>query len=210
MVSFRSIFGCCGSTNIKEVNLAILSIVKFPNPILRQKSQEVVEFNSELRTFVNDMIDTMYDAPGVGLAAIQVGKPIRVLVLDADYRIELTETGLPPRFINKNPRVFVNPAISFRGAREISYEEGCLSVPGVSEKVIRSEEIGIVYQDIQGIKKEETATGFLAVILQHEIDHLNGKLFVDRLTSSKKETIVAQYKKGLLRVKGHSRYKVEL
>jgi peptide deformylase len=190
--------------------MAILSILKFPNPLLRKKSEKVTLFDSQLKKLAHDMIDTMYDAPGVGLAAIQIGQPLRLLVLDSDYSIEPTAEGLPPRLINKNPKIFVNPVVLYKDSKEVIFEEGCLSVPGVNEEVKRAESIVLSYQSIDGEVCELNATGFLSVIIQHEIDHLDGRLFVDRLGATKRELIVSKYKKGTLKTKSRNRYKVEL
>ncbi len=189
--------------------MAILPIKTFPDPILRQKAKTVSVFDQELSELGSDMLDTMYDAPGVGLAANQIGKAIKLLVIDADFSLESTGEGFPPIINNKNPRIFVNPKL-IKKSGEISYEEGCLSVPGVNELVKRAENISIHYQDLSGATQTLDAQGFLAVVLQHEMDHLDGHLFLDRLGAAKKSLTVSRYKKGTLRTKSRDRLKVEL
>lgn len=188
--------------------MALLPILEFPDPRLRVKAKPVTDFDASLEKLARDMLDTMYDAPGVGLAAIQVGQAIRMLVLDARFSLEEGPDGTVIRQ-NEEPQVFVNPVLVSKDGK-IKWEEGCLSVPGVTEEVDRSEHIVVKYQDLRGVEKELEAKGFLAVILQHEMDHLEGRLFVDRLSAVKKSVITNKIKKGTLRPKGKDRMKVEL
>ncbi|MEA3292398.1 MAG: peptide deformylase [Pseudomonadota bacterium] len=155
--------------------MALLNILVYPDPRLRQKAKPVERFDDELRRLVEEMAETMYAAPGIGLAAVQVNVPQRVLVLD------LSE--------EKNDlKVFVNPEIEDRdGTEEI--EEGCLSVPGVYASVPRADWIKLKAQDIDGKPLELEAEGLLAVCIQHEIDHLDGKMFVDYLSRLKQDRI---------------------
>ena len=140
------------------------------------KAKPVTDFDAALEKLAKDMLDTMYAAPGVGLAAIQVGKPLRLLVLDSHFSVEEGPDGaLIP--IDEQPLIFINPVILSKDGK-IQWEEGCLSVPGVSEIVERSEHVVVRYQSLTGEEKELEARGFLAVILQHEMDHLEGRLFV--------------------------------
>lgn len=155
--------------------MALLNILIYPDPRLRQKAKPVERFDDELRRLVEEMAETMYAAPGIGLAAVQVNVPQRVLVLD------LSE--------EKNDlKVFVNPEIEDRdGTEEI--EEGCLSVPGVYASVPRADWIKLKAQDADGKPFELEAEGLLAVCIQHEIDHLDGKMFVDYLSRLKQDRI---------------------
>lgn len=166
--------------------MAVLEILTYPNPILKEKCLPVSEINDELRTFLNDMVETMYLNAGIGLAAIQVGRPIRAIVVD----IGEDENG------NKGSKVFkfLNPEITEQEGK-IKYEEGCLSVPGIREDVIRAEKIKLKALDETGSPIELIATGLLAICIQHETDHLNGILFVDRLSRIRKELIKGKLKK---------------
>ena len=151
--------------------MAIRDILVYPDKRLRQRAEPVIEFNKELRTLVADMAETMYAAPGIGLAAVQVNVPLRVVVMDlSEERDDL--------------RVFVNPEIkALEGTQE--YEEGCLSVPGVFATVERVERVRIRAMDVDGKPFEEDADGLLSVCIQHEVDHLDGKVFVDYLSRIK-------------------------
>lgn len=191
--------------------MAILTVRTFPDPVLRQKTGLVTDFGPELEKLAGDMLETMYAAPGVGLAANQVGVPLRLLVCDADFRLESAGGGDDGPVIvrDKNPRVYVNARL-IEGEGNQLFSEGCLSVPGVNEEVKRFERIRIAYQDLKGGHHDTEVLGFLAVILQHEIDHLDGRLFLDRLSSMKKSMLVAKLKKGKIAPRGHSRLKVEL
>lgn len=155
--------------------MALLEILVYPDPRLRQRATPVAEVDDEIRRLVDDMAETMYQAPGIGLAAIQVNVPKRVIVIDiSEDRRDL--------------RVFINPEITHRlGEQQI--EEGCLSVPGVYAPVSRSEEVTVRALDRNGDPFEVTAHGLLAVCIQHEIDHLDGKVFVDRLSRLKQDRI---------------------
>ncbi|MGD8843464.1 MAG: peptide deformylase [Gammaproteobacteria bacterium] len=155
--------------------MAILEILHFPDPRLRQRAAEVDEVNDELRRLIDDMFETMYQAPGIGLAATQVNVHKRVVVIDISKEQD-------------DPRVFINPQIVvLDGVEEM--EEGCLSVPGVYEKVQRAERIRVRALDREGQAFELDAEGLLAVCIQHEIDHLDGKLFVDYLSQLKRQRI---------------------
>lgn len=156
--------------------MAKLNILEFPDPRLRVQAKDVVTFDDTLRRLAEDMLETMYAAPGIGLAAIQVNVPLRLLVLDVSEQQD-------------QPQVFVNPQISSRSDELRSYEEGCLSVPGFHEKVERPARIHIKALDLKGQPFELEADGLLAVCLQHEIDHLDGKLFVDYVSRLKRDRI---------------------
>lgn len=155
--------------------MAILDILNFPDPRLRNKAKPVKEVDSKIRKLVDDMFETMYEAPGIGLAAIQVNVPLRVITID------ITEE-------REEPLVLINPEILQKDGSE-EMKEGCLSVPGYFENVKRAEKIRFKALDRDGNSYEMDADGLLAVCVQHEIDHLDGKLFVDYLSSLKRQRI---------------------
>ncbi|MBN9136461.1 MAG: peptide deformylase, partial [Phyllobacterium sp.] len=155
--------------------MSIKPLVILPDPLLRQVSKPVERFDADLRKFSNDMLDTMYDAPGIGLAAIQVAEPLRMLVID------LAKEDEP-----KAPQVFINPEILSSSTERNIYEEGCLSIPDYYAEVERPAKVRVAYFDIEGKKHEIEADGLLATCLQHEIDHLNGVLFIDYISRLKR------------------------
>jgi len=169
--------------------MAIRTIVEVPDPLLRQKSTPVETVDDELRALIADMFETMYEAPGIGLAAIQVGVPKRVLVIDLQEPKE--EGGEPVR----DPRVFINPEILEESDQEVPYTEGCLSVPDQYAEVDRPDRIKARWLDENGKKQEETIEGLLATCLQHEMDHLEGILFIDHLSRLKREMILKKLAK---------------
>ncbi len=169
--------------------MAILPIVEVPDPRLRQISAPVEEVTDEVRRLVADMFETMYAAPGIGLAAIQVGVPRRILVIDLQEPEQ--EGGDPVR----DPRVFINPEILGNSDRDVPYSEGCLSVPDQYAEVERPDRIRARWLDEQGGSHEEEIEGLLAVCLQHEIDHLNGILFIDHLSRLKREMVLRKLAK---------------
>lgn len=155
--------------------MALLNILHFPDPRLRTVAKPVTEFDAELRKLVSDMFETMYEAPGIGLAATQVDRHIRLLVLDVSEG-------------RNRPRCLINPQIIEADGEE-EMDEGCLSVPGYYEKVRRAEHIRVRAQDENGQTSEFEAEGLEAVCIQHEMDHLEGKLFVDYLSNLKRNRI---------------------
>ena len=155
--------------------MAILTILEFPDPRLRRKASPVETVDDDLRTLIDDMFETMYQAPGIGLAATQVDVHRRLLV--ADVTVE-----------KNDPKVLINPEILAKDGVAVS-EEGCLSVPGYYEEVERAEHIRVRYLDRDGKPVEEDMEGLLAICVQHEIDHLDGKLFVDYLSETKRQRI---------------------
>lgn len=169
--------------------MAILPIVEVPDPRLRQISQPVEGVDDDLRQLIDDMFETMYAAPGIGLAAIQVGVPKRVLVIDLQEPEE--EGGDPVR----DPRVFVNPEIVAESDNEVPYNEGCLSVPEQYAEVDRPDRIRARWLDRDGVAHDEEIEGLLAVCLQHEMDHLNGILFIDHLSRLKREMLLKKLAK---------------
>jgi peptide deformylase len=191
--------------------MAILNVIEFPDSRLRSKCTEVTGFDKQLSALAQDMLETMYDAPGVGLAAIQVGHPIRMFVLDCQYSISGDEddTESPREYLNKSPLVIVNPHILPQGG-EVLFREGCLSVPGVYEDVKRYEKIHLKYQDLKGKACELEANGLLAIALQHETDHLDGRLFIDRLSVAKRTMAKSKMAKHKASSSKRSRLHVEL
>ena len=164
--------------------MAIKKILTIPNPILREKSSPVKEVNSEIKDILKDMLETMYNAPGIGLAAIQIGVPKRLVVMDISKEPE-----------KKNPMFFVNPEIISKSEELSTYEEGCLSIPNQFAKIQRSNFCKVKFLDFNGEKKEIKAEGLLSTCIQHEVDHLNGILFIDYLSKLRKDMIVKKASK---------------
>lgn len=162
--------------------MAILPIVQFPNPVLATNCQPVQEINDQIRRLAADMGETMYKAPGVGLAAPQVGEPVRMVVLDVSEEKNSLMT-------------LINPVITQRSQEQETGEEGCLSLPGIWEKVSRSSEITVKYTDLEGQEQELHADGLLAICIQHELDHLDGTVFIDHLSRLKYDRACAKLKK---------------
>jgi peptide deformylase len=169
--------------------MAILPIVEVPDPRLRQISSPVEKVDADVRALVADMFETMYAAPGIGLAAIQVGVARRILVIDLQEPEE--EGGEPVR----DPRVFINPEILEHSDRDVPYTEGCLSVPDQYAEVDRPDRIRARWLDLDGKAHEEEIEGLLATCLQHELDHLEGILFIDHLSRLKREMILKKLTK---------------
>ena len=171
--------------------MAIKKILTEPDPFLRQKSHEVDKVDNETRKLMDDMLDTMYAAPGIGLAAIQIGVPKRIIVID------LSKEEV------KKPLYFVNPKIILKSDNKSTYEEGCLSVPGQFAEIDRPDQCHLTYLDYSGQQQELKTEGLLATCIQHEIDHLEGILFIDYLSKLKKSFIVkklSKQKKSLERI----------
>lgn len=172
--------------------MAIRRIYETPDPVLRQISSPVDTFDDELRELVVDMFETMYAAPGIGLAAVQVGEPIRLLVIDLQ---EPQDPEDPESPVVKDPRVFINPEVLWHSDSEVPYTEGCLSVPEQYAEVMRPDRIRARWQDERGKVYEEEIDGLLAVCLQHEMDHLNGVLFIDHLSRLKRDMVLKKLAK---------------
>jgi peptide deformylase len=168
--------------------MALREIIKLPDPRLRLVSKPVKDIDDELRGLVADMFETMYAAPGIGLAAIQVGIPQRVVTLDLAKKEE-------PR----KPEVVINPEILWTSEERNTYEEGCLSIPELYEEVERPAQVKVRYTDLEGHPHEVEANGLLATCLQHEIDHLNGVLFIDHLSRLKRDRIIKKFTKAAKR-----------
>ena len=166
--------------------MAILKIVQYPSSILKKKTRPVTEFNDEtFQSLLKNMAETMYGAPGVGLAANQVAVSLRAAVIDTTWK---EEDG------NKELRIFINPEIVEK-QDPFKFEEGCLSLPGVSATINRFKKVTVKYYDPAGKKKTLKAEGLLAIALQHETDHLDGKLYIDHLSPLKREMVLAKFKK---------------
>jgi len=167
-------------------------IIIEPDPILRKKSESLEKVDDEIRELLDDMLETMYAAPGIGLAAVQVGILKRIIVIDISKDKE-----------KKNPLFLINPEIISRSKKTSVYEEGCLSLPGHFAEIERPAECQIKFVDYNGKEKELIANGLLATCIQHEVDHLNGVLFIDYLSKLKKDMIVKKlikHKKELNKV----------
>lgn len=176
-----------------------LPILKYPDPVLSKKASPVTEFTPDLENLVKDMLFTMYHAPGIGLAAPQVGQSIRLFVLDVDYERETITNASGEdevRMSDFNPMVFINPVITGTSGTT-TFEEGCLSVPGVYEEVKRHKSIHVKFQNLKGETQEIEADDMLAICIQHENDHLDGVVFIERLSNLKKNF----YKKKLVKEK---------
>src|SRR5690349_2020196 len=172
--------------------MAIRPIFETPDPVLRQISKPVERFDDELKVLIADMFETMYHAPGIGLAAVQVGVPIRLLVMDLQEPENPDDPESPPV---KAPRVFINPEIVWHSDMEVPYTEGCLSVPDQYAEVMRPERIRATWQDADGQAHEAEMDGLLAVCLQHEMDHLEGVLFIDHLSRLKRDMVLKKLAK---------------
>ena len=164
--------------------MAIREILVVPNPVLKQVSTSVEVVTDELRVLMDDMLETMYAAPGIGLAAIQIGVPKRVIVMDLARDEEAPQ-----------PRYYVNPEILWASEETAPYEEGCLSVPEIYDEVERPAKVKLRYLNYQGEQIEEDAEGLFAVCIQHEMDHLDGVLFIDHLSRLKREQAIKKVKK---------------
>ena len=169
--------------------MTILRILETPDPVLRQISTSVETVDDDTRTLIADMFETMYDAPGIGLAAVQVGVPKRLLVMDLGEPAE--EGGEPV----KEPRVFINPEILSHSDDDVPYSEGCLSVPDQYAEVFRPDRIRARWLDEHGASHEQDLDGLLAVCLQHEMDHLEGVLFIDHLSKLKRDMVLKKLAK---------------
>ncbi len=164
--------------------MSIRPLIILPDPILREVSKPVPQVDATVRKLSADMLETMYDAPGIGLAAIQIGEPLRMLVID------LAKEGEP-----RDARVFINPEILTSSDERSTYEEGCLSIPEYYAEVERPASIRVRYVDADGRQQEMDADGLMATCLQHEIDHLNGVLFIDHISKLKRDMVVKKFKK---------------
>ncbi|WJR77937.1 peptide deformylase [Bradyrhizobium sp. NP1] len=172
--------------------MAIREIIILPDKQLRLVSKPVEKVTPEIRRLADDMFETMYAAPGIGLAAIQIAEPLRLITMDLAKRDENGET-------TPQPRVFINPEILARSEEMSVYEEGCLSIPEYYEEVERPAKVRVRYTDLDGKVHEEDAEGLYATCIQHEIDHLNGVLFVDYLSKLKRDRVLKKFTKAAKR-----------
>ena len=170
--------------------MAIRSIIEVPDPRLREISKPVERLDAELQTLIDDMFETMYDAPGIGLAAIQVGVPLRLLVIDLQESAEDSDEPGP-----RNPRVFINPEFSDPSEDLRVYTEGCLSIPDQYADVERPDTIRAKWLDREGKAHDELLDGLLATCLQHEVDHLDGIVFTDHLSRMKRDMVLKKLEK---------------
>jgi peptide deformylase len=164
--------------------MAVRKIIIIPDPQLRLASAPVATIDKAVRALADDMLETMYDAPGIGLAAIQIGAPHRMVTIDLAKKDE-----------PKDPMIFINPEILSSSEETSTYEEGCLSIPEYYEEVERPASVRLRYMDIAGKTHEIDAEGLLATCVQHEIDHLNGKLFIDYLSKLKRDRVMTKFRK---------------
>ena len=165
--------------------MAIRDILIIPEKKLRLKSEPIKAFDKPLRALVDDMFETMYEAPGIGLAAIQIGEPVRVITIDVAKKDD-----------PKEPQVFINPEIVWSSEETSTYEEGCLSIPEYYEEVERPAQVRVKYVDADGKAHEIEADGLLATCLQHEIDHINGVLFIDHISKLKRDMVIKKFTKA--------------
>ncbi|MEL6921752.1 MAG: peptide deformylase [Pseudomonadota bacterium] len=173
--------------------MTIRPLVLIPDPILRDVSKPVEHFDAQLKRLADEMLETMYDAPGIGLAAIQVAEPIRMLICDVAGKDE-----------ERDPHIFINPEIVASSDERSTYEEGCLSIPDYYADVERPASVTVKYQAIDGEPKEMVAEGMMATCLQHELDHLDGTLFIDHISKLKREMVIKRFKK-LAKQRGSTR-----
>ena len=164
--------------------MAIHEILVIPDKRLREVSRPVEQITDEVRMLVRDMYETMYDAPGIGLAAIQIGVPLRVVTTDCS-----------PRDEDAQPLTLINPEILELSGEDLPYEEGCLSIPDYYDEVVRPAIARVRYMDLEGQTHEIEASGLLSTCIQHELDHLDGKLFIDYLSMLKRTRVINRFKK---------------
>ncbi len=172
--------------------MALREIIILPDKRLRLVSKRVDKITPEIRKLVDDMFETMYEAPGIGLAAIQVAEPVRLITMDLAKKDENGET-------KREPRVFINAEILSSSEDRSVYEEGCLSIPEYYEEVERPARVRLRYTDLDGKVHEEDAEGLFATCIQHEIDHLNGVLFIDYLSKLKRDRVLKKFEKAAKR-----------
>jgi len=165
--------------------MAVRDIIILPDKRLRLKSELVKRIDAGIRKLVDDMFATMYEAPGIGLAAIQVGVPQRVVVMDLSKKEDVHK-----------PQVFINPEVTWTSEEKASYEEGCLSIPEYYEEVERPERVKVKYLDLDGTAHEIEAKGLFATCIQHEVDHTNGVLFIDHISKLKRDRVTKKFIKA--------------
>ena len=166
-------------------------IITLPDPLLRKSSASVERVDDELRILMDDMLETMYDAPGIGLAAVQIAIPRRLIVMDVAYRESDEEGNEAP----KEPICMVNPEIVAQSDEMSVYEEGCLSIPEFYAEVERPAKVTVRYVDREGEERTRECEDILATVVQHEVDHLNGKLFIDYISRLKRDRVIKKFVK---------------
>jgi peptide deformylase len=171
--------------------MAVRDILIIPDKRLRLKSESVKTVDKTVRALIDDMFETMYAAPGIGLAAIQIGVPQRVVIMDLAKKDE-----------PKQPQVFINPEVVWASDEKATYEEGCLSIPEYYEEVERPRSVKVKYLDLDLKPQELEADGLLATCLQHEIDHINGVLFIDHISKLKRDMVMKKFKKAAKKTEG--------
>jgi peptide deformylase len=164
--------------------MALRDILVIPDKRLRVVSKKVEAVDAQIRALAEDMLETMYDAPGIGLAAIQIGEPLRLVTMDLSKKDD-----------EKDPRVFINPEITWSSDEINVHEEGCLSIPEYYEEVERPAKVRLTFLDLDGRLHEVEADGMFATCIQHEIDHLNGVLFIDHISKLKRDRVIKKYTK---------------
>jgi peptide deformylase len=169
--------------------MAVREIIKLPDKRLRLVSEPVKRIDASIRKLVDDLFETMYDAPGIGLAAIQLGVAKRVIAMDLSKKED-----------DHKPLVFINAEITWQSQEKSSYEEGCLSIPEYYEEVERPAQVKVKYLDLEGKAHEIEASGLLATCLQHEIDHINGVLFIDHISKLKRDRVIKKFAKAAKKV----------
>jgi peptide deformylase len=169
--------------------MAVREIIKLPDKRLRLKSEPVKRIDAGIRKLVDDLFETMYDAPGIGLAAIQIAVPKRVVTMDLSKKEE-----------DHEPQVFINPEVIWKSDETSKYEEGCLSIPEYYEEVERAAKVKVKYLDLDGKAREIEASGLLATCLQHEIDHTDGILFIDHISKLKRDRVIKRFSKAAKKV----------
>ncbi len=169
--------------------MAVRDIIKLPDKRLRLVSEPIKHIDGDIRALVDDMFETMYKAPGIGLAAIQIGIPKRVIILD-----------LSKKEGDHKPQVFINAEVTWASSEKSKYEEGCLSIPEYYEEVERPAEVKVKYLDLDGKAHETEVKGLLATCLQHEIDHINGVLFIDYISKLKRDRVIKKFSKAAKKV----------
>ena len=178
--------------------MAVREILTLPDKRLRLVSGPINRIDAGVRALVEDMFETMYDAPGIGLAAIQLGVPKRVVVMDLSKKADAQE-----------PRVFINPEITWASNETSTHEEGCLSIPEIHEEVERPERVKVRYLDLDGKAHEIEANGLFATCVQHEIDHTNGVLFIDHISKLKRDRVIKKFTKAAKAANKEAKKKVE-
>jgi peptide deformylase len=184
--------------------MTVRDIITIPDPLLRKPSAPVERVDDELRTLVDDMLETMYDAPGLGLAGVQIAVPRRVIVMDVTYSrpVEDTEGQVADSaeragvIRDKAPVCMINPEIISRSDELRSHEEGCLSIPDIYAEVERPARVTVRYLDRRGKQQEMICDDLLATVVQHEVDHLNGKLFIDYISRLKRDRVIKKFVKA--------------